>query len=149
MNRIIDKLKASQNRPSTKQTYLNVWRQFNRFIIRLNYKPVTWEEQAILFTAHLVEQGLQSSTIKSYISATKRILLDDGYQSEDQKMLLSAITKACKLKNDRVQVRLPIGFSLLELILFEIKRHFMAKSINEPYLTILYQALFAIGYYGM
>ena len=93
--------------------------------------------------------GLQSSTIKSYISAIKRILLDDGYQWEYNKMLLTAITKACKLKNDRVQVRLPIGFGLLELILFEVRRYFCTRNRNQPYLIILYQALFAMGYYGM
>ena len=40
---------------------------------------------------------------------------------------------------------LPIQLGLLELILFEIQRRFSA----QPYLQIMYKALFALGYYGL
>ena len=42
---------------------------------------------------------------------------------------------------------LPIQCSLLELILFEIQRIFMVR--NQPFLSSMYLALFANGYYGM
>ena len=92
---------------------------------------------------------MQSSTVKSYVSAIKRILIDDGYEWNDNKILLNALTKACRLINDRVQTRLPIHCGLLELLLFEIHRHFMTGRENQIYLTVLYQVIFALGYYGL
>ena len=136
-----------QNRSSTMRTYLSIWRQFNKFVISLDVKPVTWEERASLFIAHLIDRGMQSCTVKSYVSAIKRILTDDGYEWNDQKILLNALTKACKLVNDKVQTRLGIQSGLLELILFELDRFFTNK--GQTYLNILYKALFALGYYGL
>ena len=59
--------------------------------------------------------------------------------------MLSVITKSCKLRNDRVKIRLPIGRRLLELIIFEIKRFYD----SQPYLKKLYCAAFMLAYYGM
>ena len=70
-----------------------------------------------------------------------------GYIWDDKKILLSALTKACRIINDRVRTHFPIQCGLLELILFEIERHF-ARS-NQIYLIIMYQALFSLGYYGL
>ena len=147
MNRIIQKLCSMRNRASIKQNYLSIWRQFNRFIIWLDVKPNNWEDRTTLFVVQLVEDGMQSSTVKSYVSAIKRILVDDGYQWDDKRILLTALMRACKLINDRVRTRLPIQCGLLELILFEISNHFMAN--NQVYLTILYQAIFTLGYYDL
>ena len=47
--------------------------------------------------------------------------------------------------NDTVRTRLPIYCSLLETILFEVERHFK----EQPYLSVLYKSLFALGYYGL
>ena len=60
-------------------------------------------------------------------------------------MLLALITKACKLKNDRVQTRLPIFRNLLELILFEIEQIFC----TQVYLSILFKTVFVISFYGL
>ena len=146
MRMIIDKLKGQSKRKSTTETYLRIWRQFNNFIIRLDDMPITWEERTILFVAHLIEQGAQSSSIKSYVSAIKHVLQTDGYEWEDNKVLLNSLTSACKLKNDRLRTRLPIQSNLLELILFEIQRIF---NDEQPYLICMYRALFALGYYGL
>ena len=94
-----------------------------------------------------IDQGMQSSTVKSYISAIKKMLVDDGYPWDDKKVLVASLTKACKLVNDRVKTRLPIQCGLLELILFEVQRIY--SSNNQMYLQVLYQALFAFSYYGM
>ena len=59
--------------------------------------------------------------------------------------LLSTFTKSCKLKNDTVFIRLPITKGLLELLLFQVQK----KYRKQPYLTKLYQALFAISYHGL
>ena len=88
--------------------------------------------------------------VRSYISAIKQTLIDDGYAWNDNIMLLSSLTRACKLVNDRVKPRFPISYSLLELILFELSRIFMGEaSIQQPYLCIMYQAMFALGHYGL
>ena len=145
MNEILDKLKCNTTRESTKRNYFSIWRSFNSFVIRLDRKPPSWEEKVALFIAFLSEKGTQSSTIKSYISAIKCVLKEDGYQWNNQKILLSALTKACRLKKDCVRTRLLIQCGLLELILFEIQRIFT----DQTYLSILYKTIFALGYYGL
>ena len=144
---IVDRLIGSQNRNSTARTYMSVWRQFNNFIIKLDVKPKEWEQRATLFVAFLIENGKQSGTVKSYISAIKRILIDDGYPWDDKKILLNSLTKSCKLVNDRVTTRLPIQCGLLELLLFEVQRIF--RKNNQPYLESLFKTIFIIGYYGL
>ena len=85
------------------------------------------------------------STIKSYLSAIKHILINDKYKWDDSQILLTALTHACKMKNDRVTARLPISCGFMELILFELQRRFQ----DQPYLECLYKTLFAISYYGL
>ena len=51
------------------------------------------------------------------------------------------------MQNDVLKARMPIHCRLLELILFELGRHF--GTLQQPYLNKLYQALFALGYYGL
>ena len=116
-------------------------------MIKLDKKPNSWEEKTALFLAYLVEQGIQSSTLRSYVSAIKRTLIDDGYQWNNNLILLSTLTRGCKLINDTIRIRFPIQCGLLELILFEIRRKYDHES--QPYLLILFQSLFALGYYGL
>ena len=100
-----------------------------------------------LFIAYKIESGLKSTTVKSYVSAIKKVLVDDGYPWDDQKVLLGSLTKACKLINDRVHTRLPIQCSLLEMLLFEVQRIYGLK--GQRYLEYLCKALFALSYYGL
>ena len=81
-----------------------IWRQFNKVVISLNIKPKSWEDRVNLFIGYKIDQGMQSSTAKSYISAIKGMLVDDGYAWNDQKLLVASLTKACKLINDKVKV---------------------------------------------
>ena len=120
------------------KTYLSVWRHLNRFIISL-YTTVrlSWEEKTALFGAYLVDGGVQSSTLKSYFSAIKHILKQDGYQWDDRKVALSSLVKGCQIENDTVKIRLPIQKGLLDTLLFEIERLFSA----QPYLEILYKTV--------
>ena len=74
MNLIIDKLRSLSNRDTTKNNYLGIWRHLNRFVMRLDNPPDSWEERTILFCAHLIEEGRQSATIQSYVSAIKYML---------------------------------------------------------------------------
>ena len=59
--------------------------------------------------------------------------------------MLSTLTWACQMRNDRVLTKLPIRCSLLEMILFKMERIYC----NQPYLVLLFQAIFALGYYGL
>ena len=90
---------------------------------------------------------MKSTTVKSYVSAIKKTLVEDGYQWEDQKVLLGSLTNACKLVNDKVKTRLPIHCSLLEMILFEVQRMFNQN--GQQYVQLLYKTLFALAYYGL
>ena len=108
-------------------------------------KPELWEDRTMLFAANLIEQGIQSSTLKLYISAIKGILIDDGYEWDDSKMLIRTLSRVCRIVNDRISVKLPIQLNLLEVILFEISRHFQ----GQCYLAILYQTIFCVAYYGL
>ena len=65
---VIDRLKMDAFRSSTACNYLNVWRSFNKFLIRLDGKPKLWEEWTMMFCAYLIYQGtIQSSTVKFYV----------------------------------------------------------------------------------
>ena len=145
MFRILEGLKSKTVRESTSHTYLVIWRQFNQFLIRLDWRPNSWEERVTLFCAHLIQKSCQSSTIKSYISAIKRVLKLDGYIWNERKILVSTLTQACKLQNDQVKCRLPIQKALFELILFELRR----IMDGQPYLLSLYMAAFSLAYYGL
>ena len=105
-----------------------------------------WKDRTSLFIAHLIhERRFQSTSVKSYVSAIKKTLVIDGYKWIDEKILLSSLTRACKLVNDHVRTRFPIQCGLLEIMLFEFERIFS----TQPYLEKLYKALFALGYYGL
>ena len=142
---MIDKWKAKNTRDSTRKTYHRIWTCFNKFLLRLDRKPEFWEDRVALFAAYLVEQGRQSATIKSYVSAIKNVLKTDGYEWDDSKVLLNCLTKACKLENDKVKTRLPIQVGLLDILLFEIDRIYH----NQEFLAIMYKAMFALSYYGL
>lgn len=139
MESVIQRLLYQQNRKSTARTYLSVWHKFNDFLVQLDKKPKFWEDRTTLFIAYMIEKGCQSSTVKSYVSAIKKMLVNDGYEWQDKYILLSSLTKACKLKNDCVKVRRPIKCSMLETILFEVQRIY--KKRFQHYLEVMYKAL--------
>ena len=99
------------------------------------------------FIGYKIDNGMQFASVKSYVSAIKKLLIEDGYAWNDQKVLLGSLTSACKLINDRVYIRLSIQCGLLEMILFEVQRMFRAS--GQTYLEIVYIALFALSYYGI
>ena len=144
---IVEKLRTRGTRESTQQTYHSVWRQFNEFFIQLDEKPNNWEDRLVLFVGFLIEQKKKSSTIKSYISAIKNVLRDDGIHISENRYLLQSLTKACKLQNDRVRTRLPIHKDLLNLLVKRvIKIH---EDEGQSYLATLYGVMFAAAYYGL
>ena len=150
INNILERLKSRQTRDSTAANYLSIWRHLKRFIISLDYRDhnLSWEEKTALFGAYLIDGGVQSLTLKSYFSAIKHVLKQDGYMWNENKVLLSSLIKSCKLENDQVKIRLPIQKGLLEMLLFEVRRYYSQNQV-QPYLEALYTALFALAYYGM
>ena len=149
VNNILERLKHRQTRDSTTANYLSVWRHLNKFIINLDSRDnLSWEDRTALFGAYLIDGGIQSSTLKSYFSAIKHVLKLDGYEWNDNKALLSSLVKGCKLENDKLKIRLPIQKGLLEMLMFELQRHFNGQQ-PQPYLELLYKTMFSLGYYGM
>ena len=114
-------------------------------MIKLDIRPKLWEERVAMFCAHLFDKGRQSATIRSYVSAIKSTLKADGYAWNDDLLVLESLMKACQLINDRVHIRLPISQNLLEIILFEVDRLFD----QQPYILVMFQALYAVAYYGL
>ena len=146
---MLERLKNKQIRKSTAENYLSIWRHLNRFIIKLDTRDnLSWEEKTALFGAYLVDSGVQSSTLKSYFTAIKHVLRQDGYEWNDRKALLSSLVKGCKIENDQLKVRLPIQKGLLEMLLFELGRFYNEKA-SQPYLEQMYKAMFCLAYYGM
>ena len=146
MERIVDDLKNRQHRSTTRDFYHKVWCNFNEFIIKLDVIPPRWEERTALYCGYLIEiQNLQSSTVRSYISAIKSVLSNDGYTWDREFALLSALTRACKLNNDTVKSRFPIRKGVLNLMMFRIQ----IRYANQPYLECMYKSLYLVAYYGL
>ena len=41
---LVDRLKNDRHRDTTKATYYTVWKGFNKFFVRLDAKPDSWQE---------------------------------------------------------------------------------------------------------
>ena len=98
-----------------------------------------------LFTAYLVNEKLKLSTIKSYISGIKGTLAEDGIEIPDNNFTLNALMRACRLRNDKVMIRLPIHKDLLKLILSQLEKTYA----TQPYLLSAYSVIFSSAYCGM
>ena len=145
LQRIIDKLRCEKHRVSTRKNYYSIWKTFNEFYVRLDDKPCNWEDRLVLFVGHLVMKNRKSTTIASYISAIKSVLLEDGIEINEDKYLLSSLTKACKLRNDTIRLRLPIQKPFLRILVKNLETIFS----KQPYLECMYKALFATAYFGL
>ena len=145
LQNIVDKLKYQSNRKSTEKVYYHIWKSFNQFFIKLDIKPETWEERLVLFVGYLVENNRRSQTIKSYISAIRSVLAKDGVFLNKNKFLLTSLTKACRLKNDKVRTHLPIRKGLLSLLVKSVEQLYP----TQVYLATLYKATLVTAYFGL
>ena len=102
---IIEHLRYKKHRDTTQHTYYNVWKLLNKFFLQLDKRPSTWEEHLTLFVGYLIQNDKQSSTIRSYISAIRSVLRDMNVRLHENTFLLTSLTKACKLVNDRVYLK--------------------------------------------
>ena len=139
-------MKNHNHRSTTKDSYYQTWKAFNKFLIKLDRILKSWEHKVAIYCAYLVEcKKLQSSTIKSYVSGIKAILTADGYLWNDRLLLLTTITRACKLKNDRLLNRFPVQTGLLNLLLSQLEIKFR----KQCYLECLYKVVYSLAYYGL
>ena len=99
----------------------------------------------MLFVGYLVNNKRKSTTIRSYISAIRAVLREDGEILNEDTFLLTSLTRACKLKHDRVRTRLPIRIGMVNILLDQCCEMFQ----SQPYLLCLYQAMIATAYFGM
>ena len=132
-------------RPSTIENYQAIWRQFNSFLVRLDRILKSWTERTTVFCAFLIQKGTQSVTLRSYISGIKAMVKYVNYEWSDNKMILSSLTKVCRLHNGRLKCRLSIQKGLFEQILFELD----PLLENQTYINCLYRAAFCLAYYGL
>ena len=130
---------------TTVNNYLAIWRSFNKFLVRLDKRAKFWENKVTLFCTYLINRGSQASTVKSYISGIKAILKQDGYKWKEDCELLSTLTHACQIKNDKLRSRLPIGRKLLEMLIFELNHIWD----TQPFLEAMYKAIFCLAYFGL
>ena len=144
---IVNKLRMEKSRESTRNLYYGVWKNFNKFIIRLDKKPKSWEDRIILYTGFLVQNKRKSTTIRTYLSAIRSVRKDDGVTINEDRFLLNSLTRVCRLVNDRVRTRLPIQRGVLNVLLDEIATCF--EKDNQLYLAALYRALFSPAYFGL
>ena len=144
---IVERLKSQHHRDSTRKLYHQVWKQFSSFYLRLDVKPATWEDRITLFTAYLINNKLKSTTIRSYISALKSVLHEDGRKINKDSLTISALMRACKIRNDKPVFRFPIYKQLLKLIIDELCT--WSAEEKQHYLFNLYAALFMAAYYGL
>ena len=101
----------------------------------------------MLFVAYLIREKKKASTVCSYISAIRAVLADINVTLNEDHCLLSSLTRACKISNTEVLLRLPIQRDLLHLILKTTEFHFV--SLGQMFLAKLYMSLFATAYYGL
>ena len=95
----------------------------------------------------MIHNNQKAATVKSYISAIKVVLSDINTVVNEDKYLLQSLTKACKLQNDQVTIRLPIHKDMLNLVLKTTYSYF--DMTGQHYLKWLYMSLFATTYYGL
>ena len=106
---IVNKLKYQRCRDSTRKIYHHVWNKFNQFFIRLDCKQISWEKGIVLFTGYLVDCTFQSTTIKSYLSAIRTVLKQDGVKISEDRFLLTSLMHACRLHNESLEPDSPYG----------------------------------------
>ena len=129
--------------------YHKVWKLFNSFYLQLDIKQDNWEDRLTLLVGYLVDQNRKAATVKSYISAIKSVLKEDAYELSENTYLLTSLIKACRYRNNRVSLRLPIQKDMVNAILTKIDQTYSTNTNNQPYLAMLYKTMISTSYYGL
>ena len=75
------------------------------------------------------------------------MLSEDGVILNENKFLLNSLTKASRLKNDKVQTRFPIQKGVLKILLKNTRNYFFDR--GQYYLERKHKALFVSAYFGL
>lgn len=145
---ILAKIKGMRLRWKTRRMYHARWLAFNKFIQKFDIMPDTWEERLHLYAAYLIDNKKQSSTVRTYLTAIKQILRLADIEINEEKYLLSSMIKACKIKNDRLYIRMPIQLSLLKALLRKAHQYYLLER-GQVYLATMLKAMFAMAYFGL
>ena len=70
-----------------------------------------------------------------------------GEKIDSESVLLSALTRACKLHYNTIQIKLPVQKGLLTILVNSIEKMFADNP--QPYILKLYIAIFVSAYYGL
>ncbi len=110
---------------------------------RLDPIPTKWETAIEVYRGHLIERGLQSSTIASYIAGIRSRLQLDGVILQENEYAMKQMHRMAK-KKDVERIRKPVPLTLLTQALDCL--HFVTDSKYEH---DLFAGIFVTAYYGM
>ena len=102
--KILQILKSKHEKNSTQAAYHKDWIRFNNFFIKLDDKPLVWEDRLVLYMTYLINtKRCQSSTIRMYRAGIKHCLALIGvHLSEDlctlTSLLKNEVTSSIKLE---------------------------------------------------
>lgn len=145
---VLDELEVKAVEDSTMKVYMVAWHAINNFYCRLDNKPKPWQQRMALFIAFMIKKRFEKSTIKTYIAGIKYVLRNILHiDVDDNSFRFTALIKAARYKNNKVNIRMPIKLGLLNRILEETTN--IKRLRNQPYLVALYRAMFAAAYYGL
>ncbi len=128
---------------STRAGYIKAYRMFIEYVQRLDPIPTRWETAIEVYRGHLIERGLQSSTIASYIAGIRSRLQLDGVVLHENEYAMKQMHRAAK-KRDVQRIRKPVSFTLLSQALDRLQ-----FVIDDKYELQLFKAIFVTAYYGM
>ena len=92
----------------------------------------------------MVKTKKKLTTIRSYISAIKAVLWEEGIELNENRSILNSLTRACHIRNDKIRIKLPIKKPMLQLLMKSLIKTYP----GQPYLVTLYRAMLATIYFG-
>lgn len=127
----------------SKEGYHSIFRNFLEFLDLFNTLPERWEEKMVLYASFLADNVYEEPTIRSYMSAIRYQLQQDGVRLDEDKILLESIIRSSRYKNKEKRQRLGISEQMLHRLLDQVEEQFN----SQPYLVALYKAMFVMGFY--
>ena len=112
-------------------------------------KVPSWEERLALFITHLIMTGSPEPTWRTYGSAIKSVLADDGVELDMEKCHLATLIKVCKLLPKKwSSTRLPLQRGMVWILMNNLDEFYCYEK-NQPYLALLFKVIVLTGYYGL
>ena len=132
--------------PTTNRQYQQQWTSFVEFhqIIQIPFKLPSTSDTVSMFTAHLQQQGLKSSTIQTYLSAiSNRHKLENLSDPTATYLVTKTLQGIKNSEPNDTQRRLPITKTILQRIILSIP--FCTSNI---YTQTMLRALFLLTYHA-